>query len=146
MRIVFDTNVWLDWLHFDDPVIAPLKAALPRSGIVLLMNETCLEELLRVLAYPRFGLSVDQQTLHIGSVRALVLMNEVSRDSSRGALPVCSDPDDQKFLELARDAGADWLVTKDRALLTLMRKKHRLSSFKIATPVEFEAMRRITLR
>ena len=27
MRLVLDTNVWIDWLVFDDPSIAPLKAA-----------------------------------------------------------------------------------------------------------------------
>ena len=27
--------------------------------------------------------------------------------------PRCRDRDDQKFLELARDAGADWLVTAE---------------------------------
>ena len=47
------------------------------------------------------------------------------RPEPRGAparlaeLPRCRDPHDQKFLELARAAGADALVTKDRALLEL---------------------------
>ena len=27
MRLVLDTNVWLDWLIFDDPAIAPLRTA-----------------------------------------------------------------------------------------------------------------------
>jgi predicted nucleic acid-binding protein len=27
LRLVLDTNIWLDWLVFDDAGIAPLKAA-----------------------------------------------------------------------------------------------------------------------
>jgi predicted nucleic acid-binding protein len=38
------------------------------------------------------------------------------------AVPVCRDPDDQKFLTLAAGAGADCLVTRDRELLRLSRK------------------------
>jgi predicted nucleic acid-binding protein len=37
-------------------------------------------------------------------------------------LPVCRDPDDQKFLELAAAAKADCLVTRDRDLLRLTRR------------------------
>jgi hypothetical protein len=45
------------------------------------------------------------------------LITVVAPDSKPVRLPVCSDRDDQKFLELARDAGAAILVTKDKALL-----------------------------
>ena len=47
------------------------------------------------------------------------------------------DPDDQKFLELADECAADFLVTKDRALLDLGRRKSRPLSFRIVTPKEF---------
>jgi putative PIN family toxin of toxin-antitoxin system len=33
--------------------------------------------------------------------------------------PVCSDPDDDKFLEAAIAAGADYVVSGDKALLNL---------------------------
>jgi predicted nucleic acid-binding protein len=48
-------------------------------------------------------------------------------------LPVCRDPDDQKFLEAALAARADFLVTKDQALLELAQ---RVSQFRILTPAE----------
>jgi predicted nucleic acid-binding protein len=60
----------------------------------------------------------------------------------RARLPQCRDPDDQKFLELAMAANADVLVTKDRALLELARRKRaqvgRTVPFRILTPEEFE--------
>ena len=49
-------------------------------------------------------------------------------------LPVCSDKDDQKFLEVARDASADILVTKDKALLKLARKTAQAGLFRIMVP------------
>jgi predicted nucleic acid-binding protein len=49
-------------------------------------------------------------------------------------LPQCRDPDDQKFLEAALAARADFLVTRDQALLELAR---RVRQFRILTPAEF---------
>jgi predicted nucleic acid-binding protein len=57
----------------------------------------------------------------------------------KNPLPVCRDPNDQKFLELARDCRADYLVTKDRALLELARRKIRRVPFCIVTPQQFGA-------
>ena len=47
-------------------------------------------------------------------------------------LPRCKDPDDQKFLELALRCGADFLVSKDNALLRL-KGRTRLP-YAIVTP------------
>ena len=49
-------------------------------------------------------------------------------------LPRCRDPDDQRFLELARDAGAAALVTRDRELLRLARRTMRMARFDVLTP------------
>jgi predicted nucleic acid-binding protein len=49
-------------------------------------------------------------------------------------LPICKDKDDQKFLEIARDARVDVLITKDKALLKLARKTRRDGLFAIMTP------------
>ena len=54
-------------------------------------------------------------------------------------LPKCKDRDDQKFLELAYAAGADWLVSKDRAVLKLARRVARDFGFQIAQPAPFVA-------
>ena len=40
--------------------------------------------------------------------------------------PRCTDPDDQKFLDLALHAHAKWLVSRDKALLRLARKARPL--------------------
>jgi predicted nucleic acid-binding protein len=55
-------------------------------------------------------------------------------------LPTCRDPDDQKLLECALAARADFLITKDRALLELDGHKVRPVPFKILTPNDFESL------
>jgi predicted nucleic acid-binding protein len=52
-------------------------------------------------------------------------------------LPKCKDRDDQKFLELAHAAQADWLVSKDRAVLKLAKRIARDFGFQIAQPAPF---------
>jgi predicted nucleic acid-binding protein len=56
-------------------------------------------------------------------------------EAERAQLPACRDPDDQKFLEAALAARAEFLVTKDRGLLDLAR---RVARFRILTPEGFE--------
>jgi predicted nucleic acid-binding protein len=52
------------------------------------------------------------------------------------SLPRCADPADQIFLEAALAARADFLVTRDRALLELARR-NRSMQFRIVTPEAF---------
>ena len=50
------------------------------------------------------------------------------------SLPRCTDPGDQIFLEAALAARADFLVTRDRALLDLGRRGRSIP-FRIVTPM-----------
>jgi predicted nucleic acid-binding protein len=49
-------------------------------------------------------------------------------------LPRCRDADDQKFLEVARDAGAMLLISRDKALLRVDRHSLVREMFRIRTP------------
>jgi predicted nucleic acid-binding protein len=152
MRLVLDTNVWLDWLVFDEPALAPLREAHAAGRIEIVMDEACEVELARVLAYDlgKHTIGAEAQAECIARCRRLVRRVDVSATATAGAsavvgagasatstvaaiagLPQCSDPHDQKFLELALAAGADVLVTKDQALLELAR---RALPFRIAAP------------
>ncbi|MGE5129061.1 MAG: putative toxin-antitoxin system toxin component, PIN family [Sphingomonadaceae bacterium] len=130
LRLVLDTNVWLDWLVFRDACVAPLRAAVESGRAEVCIDAACEEELARVLAYPLGRTVLDPAAQAV----ALAECRRVAR-AAAGAplachLPPCSDPEDQKFLELARDCRADLLVTKDRALLVLARH----APFRIVTP------------
>lgn len=136
MRLVLDTNIWLDWLVFDDPGIKPLKSAYGDGGVQIAINAACLEELGRVLVYPEFELDAATRNMLFTDVRNCTYRVDKVLLSP---LPRCADPDDQKFLELARNAQADWLITKDKALLILARKRFAGAGFRIGTPEHWTA-------
>jgi predicted nucleic acid-binding protein len=52
-------------------------------------------------------------------------------------LPLCEDPDDQKFLQLAWHAHAGHLLTRDKALLKLARRVAELGRFAVLAPHAF---------
>src|SRR5437763_9740540 len=51
LRLVLDTQVWLDWLVFDDPGIRRLRNAVHLGRAVVYSDAACDAELARVLAY-----------------------------------------------------------------------------------------------
>jgi predicted nucleic acid-binding protein len=147
LRLVLDTNVWLDWLVFDDPGILPLKVAVDAGEAEIFMTVACEVELARVLALPLGNATPDAaaQAQRLEECRRTVRWVDGSSRRNADRLPVCRDPDDQKFLELASECGADFLVTRDRALLVLGRRKMQRLLFRIVTPQEFgEIMLRTT--
>lgn len=137
LRLVLDTNIWLDWLVFDDPGIKPLRAAVAAGDAEIVINDDCDAELVRVLDYPlqKWTLDASRQAACIAEYRTVV--RKVATPCAIN-LPDCADPDDQKFLELAAGAGAHYLLSKDRALLALARR-HPPLPFHIVTPGEFTA-------
>lgn len=141
MRLVLDTNVWLDWLVFDDAHIGPIRAATEAGAAEIFLDAPCAGELERALAYPLRG---TVQPAEVCAAQMLDVRRRVCwfdgapADAVRAALPVCRDRDDQKFLELARDCGAHWLLTRDKALLACARRRPPLP-FRIGTPQQFHA-------
>jgi putative PIN family toxin of toxin-antitoxin system len=137
LRVALDTNVWLDWLVFDDPAVQPLKAAVAAGRAVIVIDDPCEDELVRVLAYPVRKVVPDAavQTARLAECRRVTTEHRCT-NPGQTPLPVCSDPDDQKFLELARNAAVDCLVTKDKALLVLSRHRTRPPPFRILTPAQ----------
>jgi putative PIN family toxin of toxin-antitoxin system len=130
--IVIDTNVCLDLFVFRDPRWAPLLAALESGELVAVTRADCRDEYLAVLKYPH--LPLDEASRAEAAQRFDALLQVVAPDAKHLRLPVCTDRDDQKFLEIARDAGAEVLVTKDKALLKLARRTAREGLFKIMLP------------
>ncbi len=124
LRLVLDTNVWLDWLVFDDPSVAPLRVAVAAGTAQVYIDEACEEELGRVLAYPRRGSTLDamRQAACLERCHAIARRAQAATRDDTMRLPRCRDPHDQKFLELALSCGADFLVTRDHELLALARR------------------------
>jgi putative PIN family toxin of toxin-antitoxin system len=133
VRVVLDTNVLLSLFVFADSRYAPLRRRLDSGAWRALTDQRCLHEFRRVLAYPMFSLDAAAQVAAFDAYSRLAETIAAAADPI--VLPECQDPDDQKFLEVARDGGAQWLVTSDKALLRLARRKKLAHLFGIVTPL-----------
>lgn len=138
LRVVFDTNVLLALFVFKDSRFAPLRDAVASGRWTALTSVACLDEYRRVLGYPLFALDDDRQEAAYAAYLALAKIGATVESSI--ALPKCRDKDDQKFLELARDARADVLVSADKMLLKMRRGNRLAHLFRILTPDEALAM------
>ena len=152
---MLDTNVVLDLLYFDDAGARPLLRALEEGRARSAVSDATLDEWRRVLTYPEFALDEARQAALFERYRALSAPEAAPAAAGRpreetpihdglshpsgwkpvwGRMPRCSDPDDQKFIELAAAAHAQALVSKDRAVLRLRRGC--APYFRIMTPAE----------
>ncbi|HRK39634.1 MAG TPA: PIN domain-containing protein [Burkholderiaceae bacterium] len=148
---VLDTNIVLDIWVFEDPHVQPMSRRLGLSGLGLtavlsgaaslpkavpdvpcearpvvrwLATRAMRDELARVLTYPHL---VRRQPLGEQAAHALLAAYDAAVtwcEPAPKARFVCTDADDQKFIDLAVAHGAV-LVSKDKAVLRL---KKRLAS------------------
>ena len=140
MCLVLDTNVWLDWLVFTDAGVVPIQEAVARGDASVFISPACETELARVLGYALSGRMLDAEAQAAAHSRCRAIActaYDIAEAHDIAELPRCEDPDDQMFLELARDCRADLLITKDRDLLTLAARKVKPLPFRIVTPREF---------
>jgi len=137
LRLVIDTQIWLDWLVFDDPGIRLLRDAVALGRAEIYIDAACEAELGRVLAYDlgRHTVAPAAREAALAEVRGLARrIDNTLTPAERAGLPRCRDRDDQIVLEAALAARADILVTKDRALLELNRRRTRALPFRVAKP------------
>lgn len=138
-RCVLDTNVVLDLVVFNDPGVKLIAQAIRSGAVVPVSSHDCLEELRRVLAYPQFRLDEPDRLAAFELFRAQAHLVEVPvAPAPKAPLPLCADPDDQKFLELAWHSNARCLITKDKALLRLARTVARTGRFVVVKPGNFD--------
>jgi putative PIN family toxin of toxin-antitoxin system len=137
-KVVIDTNVCLDLFVFNDPRWTKLVAAIESGEIEAVTRSDCRDEFNIVLHYKHLPLDDDSRPL--ATARFDKLIKVVAPEASTIKLPVCSDKADQKFLEIARDAGAEVLITKDKALLKLARRLAREGMFKVMLPEKWIAL------
>ena len=108
VTVVFDTNVLVSALGFG---VTPLQAVLRAfdDDVQLVVSEPTLTELERVMTYERLPFSpVDRrQYLSILRTEGELVRPEIELDV------IDNDPDDNRFLECAVEADADYLVSGD---------------------------------
>lgn len=138
-RVVLDTNVCLDLFVFCDPHCGTLLAALQERTVEAVTRTDCRKEWQIVLGYAHLKLDAEAQQRCAEQFDALIVcLPQRAPADGMTPLPQCRDRDDQKFLELARDADASVLITKDKALLKLAGRTRRLGLFGILQPQEWQ--------
>ena len=117
MRAVFDTNVVISALVFRGRLDWLRQAWASRAVTPLVCRETA-QELLRVLAYPKFRLDAEARDLLLAEYLPFAEVAELS--DPLPDLPVaCRDRNDTVFLQLAIGSRADFLVRGDADLTVL---------------------------
>ena len=116
-RLVLDTSVLLSALLFPAGRVSWIRTEWRAGRIRPLVSRDTTAEFLRVLAYPKFGLSAGERQDLLDDY--LPWCETVSVPDPPATVPECRDPFDRPFLELALAGRADALVTGDADLLTL---------------------------
>ena len=106
----------LSALLFHAGTLSWLRRAWQTVDICPLSSRETTSELIRVLTYPRFDLSNDEQEDLLADYLPRCETVVVSKPL---VIPQCRDPFDRPFLELALSAQADALITGDNDLLSL---------------------------
>ena len=132
-RAVLDTNVLVSALLFRSGRLSWLRQAWQTMALRPVMAKPTTEELLRVLAYPKFRLT---------SAEVEALLEELLPWVEVFAAPIPSvvkrwtvrDPKDQ-ILDLALGAGVDLLLTGDADLLVL---SDQIEGLQICQPADLK--------
>ena len=128
-RFVFDTNVIVSALLMKKSAARDtLDKA--RAGGVILLSMDVIEELREVLSRPAFDRYIDEED----RLRFLALLvKEATLVEITQKVKECRDPKDDKFLELAVNGSANFIVSGDKDLQVL----HPFRNIPILSPREF---------
>jgi putative PIN family toxin of toxin-antitoxin system len=129
VRFVFDTNILISASLLPDSLPASVLKQGENKGLVLYSEDT-LAELFSVLQRPKFKKYIDDETL--AELLAQIQQNWINIPILQ-TVQVCRDPKDNKFLDLALNGEADYLITGDDDLLEL----HPFQGISILTPRAF---------
>ena len=116
-RAVLDTRLVLSALVFAGSAKAVLRVAWTSHRFTPLASRATTGELIRVLAYPKFGLATEEREDLLSDY--LLFCETINVPSPWRLTPNCLDPVHESFLQLAIAGQADVFVTADPDLLAL---------------------------
>jgi uncharacterized protein len=123
---VIDTQVLLDWLVFAEPRVAPWVEAIEQGAVGWIASPAMRRELAHMASHPSLARwQAESERVLSAFDRWAVVVAEPTVTSPRLR---CRDADDQVFIDLALQHRARWLVTRDKALLSLARRARPLGT------------------
>ena len=128
MKIVLDTNIFVSSFFWGGNPRKIMERVINGEDVLFICKEI-LQEIASVMARPKFSVNDEYIALFIHSIEdvanRVVLIGVVQN--------ICRDRNDDKILECALLANADYIITGDADLLTL--KEYR--NIRIITPSEY---------
>ena len=113
--VVVDTNVIVSALLFGGQP-GRLMSLWQNGGIKPIASKPMMDELLRVLAYPRFDLTAKE--IEYLLYRQILPYVDII-DVLAGGISVSEDPSDDIFIHCALEAGVHYIISGDQHLLKL---------------------------
>lgn len=135
LRVVLDTNVVLSALVFGGGTARRLRLAWQQGLFVPLASTASAQELVRVLGYPKFCLSPQEQEELLADY--LPHTRAVRIPQPPPSVPACRDLMDLPFMHLAVAGRAQVLVSGDGDLLVLAGEFEKSFACPIVTLDEF---------
>ncbi|MBF2056543.1 MAG: putative toxin-antitoxin system toxin component, PIN family [Cyanobacterium sp. T60_A2020_053] len=128
LRLVLDTNILISSILFPNSIPAQVLRG-ENEGIILYSTDT-LTELLSVLSRDKFSKYIEPKEINGLSERIKINWYCIS---IMQRVNLCRDEKDNKFIDLALNGRASYLITGDNDLLVL----HPLGDISILNPRDF---------
>lgn len=137
LHVVLDTNVVLSALLFRSGVMRNFAMLWQQQRIQPVVCKPTVQELLRVLAYPKFRLTPqDTEDLLADYLPYCDIVNIDGQARLLRRVATCRDVKDQMFLDAAQIAGVSFLVTGDEDLHAVNDPSVKRHRFRICKPAE----------
>lgn len=125
MKIVLDTNVIIDGIKDDYSYEKQIIDAVRNGEIEAYANHQTMQEnrliMRRLIENPEYEKEIND------------LMSQINMVVNRHQINIVGDPEDNKILESAVEAGAEYLVTRDNDLLSI----EKYEGVQIVNPSQF---------
>jgi putative PIN family toxin of toxin-antitoxin system len=131
LRVVLDTNVVLSALVFGSGVAGRVRRAWQQGVLLPLARTATVQELVRVLAYPKFRLSQAEQEELLADYLSYTETVRIPKPPPH--VPACRDALDEPFMHLAVAGRAQVLVSGDQDLLAIAAEFEQASGCPILT-------------
>jgi len=121
-KIVLDTNTWISALIWGGKPATIIKAA-EQGTINIFITEPLIEEINQVLKYPKIKKIYHPQTTHQQLIEQ-ILKNTKFVETTTAKLEVIKEhPADNKIIECAVSAKADYIISGDKHILNIITYK-----------------------
>jgi putative PIN family toxin of toxin-antitoxin system len=139
MRVVLDVNVIVSAAISAGGSPGKILDLWEQDKFDLVVSRPILEELERVIHYPKIQQKYDLPNEHIDKLLGLIGNQAITVNPSKKLTVIEKDPSDNRYLECAKEGNAAYIVTGNKHLLDLKE----YNGIMILTPTGFLTILRL---